>query len=321
MQKDSGSAGAEAGSASAIGKESSFALGREQSLRQSVAMNKVERNVRPERLMAGSQNSKRSSSPRFIRLSKLRKWRDCEQVAAVCYRRRGGHLEFLLVRTRGNGRWTFPKGSAERGLTQAQAAALEAFEEAGVHGRIEEVAFSQYILPKRAGESRARGRLIEKEIEVNAYLCEVSRLSPPQESGRNRTWFSPDEARQNLRQDREKSDGAQLARVIHRAVVRIQNLEEEYRVGREIEFSHRLNLSGLEVSSADALRKVKFDFAETNRLFGKSPIALGGSRLTNVRQQSAGLLDSAAFEPSHCEVLEFGASRRKTPKALGSGNL
>src|SRR5512135_46693 len=76
--------------------------------------------------------------------------RGSEQVAAVCYRVGRKGVEFLLVETRG-GRWTFPKGGAEPGLTHAQSAALEAFEEAGVHGRIEETAFTQYVRPKRAG--------------------------------------------------------------------------------------------------------------------------------------------------------------------------
>jgi ADP-ribose pyrophosphatase YjhB (NUDIX family) len=74
--------------------------------------------------------------------------RGCEQVAAVCYRARGGAIEFLPVQTRG-GRWTFPKGSAEPGLTHAQAAAVEAFEEAGVHGRMEEASFARYVRRKR----------------------------------------------------------------------------------------------------------------------------------------------------------------------------
>src|SRR5271169_2973372 len=89
-------------------------------------------------------------SARLVRLSQLRKLCECEQVAAVCYRLRGDGIEFLLVRTRGGGRWTFPKGSAEPGLTHAQAAALEAFEEAGVHGRIEEAPFAQYC--RRRGD-------------------------------------------------------------------------------------------------------------------------------------------------------------------------
>src|ERR1700739_898837 len=92
----------------------------------------------------------------FLRLSRLRQLRDCEQVAAVCYRIRGGSIEFLLVRTRGSGRWTFPQGNAEPGITQAQAAALEAFEEAGVHGRMQEASFAQYVARKRTLNSSAR---------------------------------------------------------------------------------------------------------------------------------------------------------------------
>src|SRR2546423_5422418 len=87
-------------------------------------------------------------SAKFMRLSQLRGMRGSEQVAAVCYRVRGGAIEFLLVQTRG-GRWIFPKGGAEAGLTRAQAAALEAFEEAGVHGRIEEGSFAPYVRRKR----------------------------------------------------------------------------------------------------------------------------------------------------------------------------
>ena len=84
----------------------------------------------------------RNQAPRplnFVRLEHLRRLRGSEQVAAICYRLTKQGIEFLLVRTRGR-RWTFPKGSVESGLTHAQSAALEAFEEAGVHGRIEETA-------------------------------------------------------------------------------------------------------------------------------------------------------------------------------------
>src|ERR1700686_1104789 len=90
-----------------------------------------------------------------FRLSQMRRLRECEQVAAVCYRIRNGEIEFLLVRTN-SGHWTFPKGGAEPGLTHAQVAALEAFEEAGVHGRIEEASFARYIHCKRVGNSSAR---------------------------------------------------------------------------------------------------------------------------------------------------------------------
>jgi 8-oxo-dGTP pyrophosphatase MutT (NUDIX family) len=155
----------------------------------------------------------------FIRLSRLRKLRACKQVAAVCYRVRKDEIQFLLVQTR-NGRWTFPKGSAEPGLTHAQAAALEAFEEAGVHGRMEEAAFAQYI--RRKGGNVRDSALTE--LSFSAHLCEVRRLDPPQESNRNRTWFSIADTKQNLREDRDLDYGARLARVVDRAVDRIQRL-------------------------------------------------------------------------------------------------
>ena len=165
----------------------------------------------------------RKPSAGFVRLSQLRKLRECDQVAAVCYRVRRGAIEFLLVQTRGSGRWTFPKGSAEPGLTHAQAAALEAFEEAGVHGRIEEASFTRYV--RRKGEGRTSStKSAEKELAVNAHLCEVLRLGSPEEPNRNRTWFSVEDARRRLREGRKSGDGAALARVVDRAVARIHRL-------------------------------------------------------------------------------------------------
>jgi 8-oxo-dGTP pyrophosphatase MutT (NUDIX family) len=159
-------------------------------------------------------------SARFFRLSQLRKLRRCERVAAVCYRVGRNGIEFLLVQT-GKGRWTFPKGSAEPGLTNAQAAALEAFEEAGViEGRMEETSFTQYT---RRGTGKARDGGL-KTLTVHAHLCEVSRLAPPQELERNPTWFSPEAARQHLRESRKPDYGSELARVVARAVTRIRKL-------------------------------------------------------------------------------------------------
>jgi 8-oxo-dGTP pyrophosphatase MutT (NUDIX family) len=172
-------------------------------------------------------------SPQFFRLAQLRKLRRCEKVAAVCYRVRGRdieckdiqnkNIEFLLVQTRGSGRWTFPKGSAEPGLTHAQAAALEAFEEAGVHGRMEEASFTRYFR-RKPGEARGSGAKSPRKLAINAHLCEVLRLTSPQEPGRNPTWFSAEKAKQHLRQDRPPEFGSELARVVDRAVARIRRL-------------------------------------------------------------------------------------------------
>lgn len=169
-------------------------------------------------------------SVKVFRLAQLRRLRGCEQVAAVCYRIRRNGIEFLLVRTN-SGHWTFPKGGAEPGLTHAQAAALEAFEEAGVHGRMEEASFTRYIRRKRGetrnSSERSTGRSIKKEIAIQAHLCEVLRLDPPQERNRNPTWFSADKAKRRLRADRDTDYGAELGRVVDRAVGRIRRLRSE----------------------------------------------------------------------------------------------
>lgn len=150
---------------------------------------------------------------RFFGLDELRRRRRSQQVAAVCYRVVKDDVEFLLVRTRG-GRWTFPKGSAEPGLTHAQAAALEAYEEAGVHGRMEVASFTQYARRKR---SSGIG------IMVNVHLCEVLRLDRTPEAGRDPTWFSAEKATKKLQDDRADEHGTQLAKVIELAVRRIRN--------------------------------------------------------------------------------------------------
>src|SRR5437762_10126722 len=105
-------------------------------------------------IISPSQAASAQAPTRVFRVSQVRRLRKCQQVAAVCYRIRGSNIEFLLVQTRG-GRWTFPKGGVEPGLTHAQAAALEAYEEAGVHGRMEEVSFTRYVRRKGSGSSSA----------------------------------------------------------------------------------------------------------------------------------------------------------------------
>jgi len=160
------------------------------------------------------------AAAKFVRLAQLRKLRGSEQVAAICFRARKGKIEFLLVRTRG-GRWTFPKGSAEPGLTHAQAAALEAFEEAGVHGRMEEVSFARYVRRKGSEERDSAGVV---ELIVNAHLCEVTWLEPPQETGRKPTWFSAEKAMRRLRDNRGSNHGAELARMVDLAMIRILRL-------------------------------------------------------------------------------------------------
>lgn len=101
-------------------------------------------------------------------------------------------------------------------MTRAQTAALEAFEEAGVRGRMEEAPFSHYI--------RRAAKALEDQVFVQAYLCEVLWLGRPQEGKRNPTWFSAEKAKKRLAENRSDEETSGYARVVECAVARIERL-------------------------------------------------------------------------------------------------
>jgi len=250
-----------------------------------------------------------------VQLSQLRRLLDCQQVAAVCYRMGSNGIEFLLVRTRSSGRWTFPKGSAEPGLTHAQAAALEAFEEAGVHGRIEELAFARYIRRKPGDGRKSATGSGEKETAVQAHLCEVSRLSDPQESKRNRTWFSAQDTRQRLRDGRDSREGIAFARVVDRAVARIQKL----RGGIGLIEGFRKTQGPAVQREIDALQRVQFEFLD-GAYRGIEGVRLRVQRrLPGDIGKSAPIVEARASEILQGAVLQFVPAREMKPKALGTG--
>ena len=215
------------------------------------------------------------------RNSQSRKTR--EQVAAVCYRISDSGIEFLLVRTR-KGRWTFPKGGVEPGLTRAQTAALEAFEEAGVHGRIEEDSFAKYTLRKRNPQMSSR-RL---QVRTQAHLCEVLRLSPPQESNRNPTWCSPAKAKRRLQAERRTESGIELACVIDRAVIRIERLQAK--------------------PPADPLQRVYFDAPQA-----ALRLLTGSARFLGYISQEKGIPPIKLAPRRQGKVLRLGAGPQPHP--------
>lgn len=140
------------------------------------------------------------------------------KVAAVCYRRRGSDIEFLLVNTNGGNKWTFPKGSTEARLSHSQAAEREAAEEAGAIGTIEPRHFHLYLHSK--GVFWQPGGV--QEFVVKAFLMEVHQTRRPDEANRKPTWVSPEEAKRRLAKGREVKYSSELDAVIDRALERIQ---------------------------------------------------------------------------------------------------
>src|SRR5580698_8755318 len=148
------------------------------------------------------------------------------QVAAICYRRRGAAIEFLLVNTNGGNKWTFPKGSTDAKLSHSQAAEREAAEEAGALGTIEPRHFTLYLHSK--GVFWQPGGV--EEFVVKAFLMEIHQMRKPDEGNRHPTWVSPEEAKRRLAKGREVKYFRELEGVLDRALERIQMQHEMWDV-------------------------------------------------------------------------------------------
>jgi 8-oxo-dGTP pyrophosphatase MutT (NUDIX family) len=69
-----------------------------------------------------------------------------------------GIARVLLLTSRKTKRWVIPKGWPMKGLKPHEAAAQEAFEEAGLSGKIGKKRIGRYTYFKRRGEPSGRGK-------------------------------------------------------------------------------------------------------------------------------------------------------------------
>jgi len=112
------------------------------------------------------------------------------QVGALPWRLGRHGLEILLITSRETQRWVIPKGWPMPGLTDAQAAAREAFEEAGIDGVSPESVIGRYRYEKRMKKGGSR------LCEVSVFALEVGREHArwPEARQRKRKWFAAAEA-------------------------------------------------------------------------------------------------------------------------------
>lgn len=112
------------------------------------------------------------------------------QVAALPWRGEGEALRVLLVSSRETRRWVIPKGWPMKDRTDFQAAATEAYEEAGLDGVIGEQPIGEYEYLKRLKSGAAR------LVKVDVYPLQVTgcREAWPEKGQRTLEWMSPVEA-------------------------------------------------------------------------------------------------------------------------------
>jgi 8-oxo-dGTP pyrophosphatase MutT (NUDIX family) len=92
------------------------------------------------------------------------------QVAALCWRRSRKGLRILLVTSRDTGRWVIPKGWPMRNRTDAEAAAREAYEEAGLRGEIGQHSIGLYTYQKALNGRRLPVAVRVFPLEVREML-------------------------------------------------------------------------------------------------------------------------------------------------------
>ena len=113
------------------------------------------------------------------------------QFAALPYRPKGkSELEVMLITSRDTGRWIIPKGWPKNGIPPHDAAAEEAFEEAGVAGKISEQAVGSYSYKK----TMKNGNVTRCRVQVFPLRVTRQHKRWPEKRERKIRWYGPDDA-------------------------------------------------------------------------------------------------------------------------------
>lgn len=132
------------------------------------------------------------------------------QFAALCYRQTEKGLRVCMITSRRSQRWIIPRGWPMHKQTPADAAATEAWEEAGLKGRAIDRCLGVYAYVKILSKNML-------PVIVMVYPLEVTEEHDtwPESGERRRKWMSPKKAAKRvaepeLRQIISQFDPAQL---------------------------------------------------------------------------------------------------------------
>ena len=113
------------------------------------------------------------------------------QFAALCYRLVHDKVEVLVITSRRSQNWILPKGWPMDGKTPAECAVQEAWEEAGVIGRVNTKCLGLYSYHKDLGPEQGSVPCVAMVygVRVNSLADEF-----PEAGQRKRKWLRPQRA-------------------------------------------------------------------------------------------------------------------------------
>jgi 8-oxo-dGTP pyrophosphatase MutT (NUDIX family) len=108
-----------------------------------------------------------------------------KQYAALPFRRHQNRLEVLLITTRTKRRWSVPKGWPIERETPHGTAAIEAFEEAGLVGKIAAVEVGRFKHRKLRKKQQ-----VKCDVRIFPLRVTTEESDWPEKGQRRRLWFS-----------------------------------------------------------------------------------------------------------------------------------
>lgn len=125
-----------------------------------------------------------------------------QQYAALCFRFNENDQRLVLVITsRDSGRWVIPKGWPMKKKSPCEAAAVEAYQEAGVRGIVRKKPIGSYTYLKWLDDGDVAPCI------VDVFQLEATKISQDfkERDQRDYAWVTPDEAARRVREIELKS--------------------------------------------------------------------------------------------------------------------
>lgn len=118
------------------------------------------------------------------------------QFGALPFRLREGELQVLLITSRETQRWIIPKGWPEKRMAPHEVAAMEALQEAGVRGRVEQDPVASFGYDKRLPS----GRLVPCRVIMFLLRVEEELDEWRERRERERLWLTPAAAAERVQE-------------------------------------------------------------------------------------------------------------------------